>query len=42
MSETDDEALKAEIDEIMSKVDAILDKVARVIPEDKQAVDGEG
>jgi len=34
MTETDDEALKAEIDEIMNKVDMIMDKVARVIPED--------
>ncbi|BBO67724.1 hypothetical protein DSCA_16540 [Desulfosarcina alkanivorans] len=40
MTETDDEALKAEIDEIMSRVDSIMDKVARVIPEDKDENDG--
>ncbi len=34
MTETDDEALKTEIDEIMSKVERIMEKVARVIPED--------
>ena len=38
----DDEALKREIDEIMSTVDTILDKVAQVIPEDKQEIDGQG
>ncbi len=42
MTETDDEVLKAEIDEIMSMVDTIMDKVARVIPEDKQEADGQG
>jgi hypothetical protein len=40
MSETDDETLKAEIDEIMSRVDTIMDKVARIIPEDKEETDG--
>ncbi|WP_372680543.1 hypothetical protein [Desulfosarcina sp.] len=34
MTEPDDEALKVEIDEIMTKVDMIMDKVARFIPED--------
>lgn len=42
MTEPDDEALKREIDEIMSTVDTILDKVAQVIPEDKQEIDGQG
>jgi len=41
MTETDDEALKAEIDEIMSKVDTIMDKVARVIPEDTKETSGQ-
>lgn len=41
MTETDDKALKAEIDEIMSMVDTIMDKVARVIPEDKQETEGQ-
>lgn len=40
MTEADDESLKAEIDEIMNRVDAIMDKVARVIPEDKAETDG--
>lgn len=34
MTETDDEALKAEIEEIMNKVDTIMDKVARMVPGD--------
>ncbi|MCB2146499.1 MAG: hypothetical protein KQI81_08495 [Deltaproteobacteria bacterium] len=34
MTEVDDEALKAEIEEIMSKVDTIMDNVARIIPGD--------
>jgi tetrahydromethanopterin S-methyltransferase subunit G len=42
MDTTDDEVLKAEIDEIMSRVDTIMDKVARVIPEAKQEADGQG
>ena len=41
MTETDDEALKAEIDEIMGKVDTIMDKVARIIPEDRQESEGQ-
>ena len=40
MTETDDEALKVEIDEIMSKVDMIMDKVARFIPEETDEGDG--
>lgn len=40
MTETDDEALKFEIDEIMSKVDMIMDKVARFIPEDTKETNG--
>ncbi len=40
MTETDDEALKVEIDEIMSKVDMIMDKVARFIPEDTTDTNG--
>lgn len=42
MTETDDEALKTEIDEIMSMVDTIMDKVARVIPENKKETDDQG
>lgn len=42
MTETDDEALKMEIDEIMSTVDSIMEKVARVIPEDKPEQEGQG
>lgn len=41
MTKTDDEALKAEIDEIMSRVDTIMDKVARIIPEDKKETTGQ-
>ena len=41
MTATDDEALKAEIDEIMSKVDKIMDKVARVIPQDTNETNGQ-
>jgi hypothetical protein len=40
MTETDDETLKMEIDEIMNRVDTIMDKVARMIPEDKEESDG--
>jgi len=40
MTETDDEALKIEIDEIMSRVDMIMDKVARLIPEDTKDTTG--
>ena len=41
MTNTDDEVLKAEIDEIMNRVDTIMDKVARIIPEDKKEPDGQ-
>ena len=41
MTNTDDEVLKAEIDEIMNRVDTIMDKVARIIPEDKKETDGQ-
>ncbi len=42
MSDRDEEALKAEIDDIMNQVDAIMDNVARVIPETQPpAADGE-
>jgi hypothetical protein len=40
MTETDEKALKAEIDEIMDRVDAIMDNVARVLPEQKEESDG--
>ena len=40
MADTEDDALKVEIDEIMSTVDAIMEKVARVIPEDRTDSDG--
>lgn len=40
MPETDDETLKEEIDEIMSRVETIMEKVARIIPDDQP--DGEG
>jgi hypothetical protein len=40
MTESDEEALKAEIDEIMNRVDAIMDNVARVLPEQKEKTDG--
>ena len=42
MTENDDEALKMEIDEIMSTVDTIMEKVAQVIPEEKPEQDGQG
>ncbi|XPS85636.1 uncharacterized protein Dvar_36540 [Desulfosarcina variabilis str. Montpellier] len=41
MTESDDQTLKAEIDEIMNQVDAIMEKVARVIPKDEQETDGQ-
>jgi hypothetical protein len=41
MADTDDEALKVEIDEIMSSVDAIMEKVARVMPDDPSDADGQ-
>lgn len=34
VTEPDDETFKTEIDEIMKQVDVIMDKVARVIPDD--------
>jgi hypothetical protein len=40
MTDADDQTLKAEIDEIMDQVDAIMEKVARVIPSEKQETDG--
>jgi hypothetical protein len=40
MTETDDEALKVEIDEIMNRVELIMDKVARFIPEDTKDSNG--
>ena len=42
MTENDDEALKIEIDEIMSTVDAIMEKVAQVIPEENSETDAQG
>lgn len=41
MTESDDEALKIEIDEIMSNVDRIMDKVAQVIPENAKENNGQ-
>ena len=41
MTEAEDKALKAEIDEIMNQVDAIMDKVARVMPDENQSCDGQ-
>lgn len=41
MTEPDDATLKAEIDEIMNQVDAIMENVSRVIPEDNQGSDGQ-
>ena len=35
MTEIEDESLKDEIDEIMRRVETIMDNVARMIPEDK-------
>lgn len=40
MAEKDDDALKVEIDEIMSNVDVIMEKVAKVIPDDQPDSDG--
>ncbi len=34
MTENDDERLKAEIDEIMTRVDKIMEKVSRIIPDE--------
>lgn len=39
MCQTDEDLLKAEIDEIMRTVDAIMDKVARVIPKQRDDAD---
>ena len=39
MAETEDETLKAEIDEIMNRVDVIMDKVARATPEEAKDVE---
>ena len=39
MTESDDQTLKNEIDEIMNQVDAIMEKVARVSPEKNQETD---
>ena len=41
MTEAEDKALKAEIDDIMNQVDAIMEKVARVIPDDNQPSDSQ-
>lgn len=41
MTEADDHTLKVEIDEIMDQVDAIMEKVAQVIPNEKQETDGQ-
>ena len=35
MTEVDDETLKEEIDEIMNRVETIIDNVARIIPDDR-------
>jgi hypothetical protein len=39
MTNADDETLRAEIEEIMSNVETIMEKVARVIPEERQEKD---
>lgn len=41
MTELDDQALKAEIDEIMNQVEAIMEKVAQIVPQDEQKTDGQ-
>ncbi len=41
MTQIDDEVLKAEIDEIMNRVDTIMDRVARIIPEDDKETDSQ-
>jgi hypothetical protein len=41
MTETNDQMLKAEIDEIMKQVDAIMENVAQVIPEETKDQDGQ-
>lgn len=40
MPDTDDETLKEEIDEIMNRVETIMERVARIIPDDTS--EGEG
>ena len=42
MTDADDEALKVEIDDIMNTVDAIMEKVAQVIPDDRPEPDDQG
>ena len=42
MTDTDEDVFKAEIDEIMQTVDAIMDNVARVMPENQQETDNPG
>jgi hypothetical protein len=39
MSDVDEEALKAEIEEIMTRVDTIMENVARVMPPDERPAD---
>jgi hypothetical protein len=39
MTESEDETLKAEIDEIMNRVAVIMDKVEQVTPEADNAVE---
>ena len=41
MTEADDQTLKDEIDQIMNQVDAIMEKVAQVIPSEKQETDNQ-
>lgn len=41
MTEADDQTLKAEIDQIMDQVDAIMEKVSQVIPDDNKETDGQ-
>ena len=39
MTDVDEETLKAEIEEIMNRVDTIMEKVARVMPQDEKTAD---
>lgn len=41
MTQPDEDALKAEIDEIMDRVDTIMQKVARLVPEENKENDKE-
>lgn len=41
MTEAEDQTLKDEIDQIMNQVDAIMEKVAQVIPSEKQETDNQ-